>query len=616
MRLRALALVKPACTRTSRAAKTLPLVLYCFTLAGHAGPAWAQLDAAFPLTAATGAMDVGSLVLGSASDLAVDPIQPPVAAPGGVLGTTGTGPRVGGVRDALAASVNGPPLQPAARAWTVSPSLGLGEEYTDNVFGLGGGGLVGAAGGSRRGGSDLVTLVQPGLSMAGSTTRLQGSLSYTPVVEVFARHPDYTQVDQNFGGQVLAALVPGILFVDLRGFGTVVSNGLGAGTGTVATTQGGATQTVDLAVSPYALRRFGHWGTGEIGASLERTTESGVDGTGGRPATASPFNLSGDQRVTTTSGHVAFQTGEAFARFSGTALGYVTSYDGTGVLDDASRDTATLTGGYAVTHRITALATIGYEHIRYGGTAPLLIDDEIWNLGMRVTPGPGSSIAIGYGHHDGLDVLNVDAAVQPTMRTRLFLRYSEGLTTQSEQLQNTLATSDFDQLGDPVDHTTGAPLLATSGLFGAQNSLYRSSTLSATATLVEERDVFTAGVVASRNTVVSYSGLPDALGSNKGLYASLGWQRNLSPTLELSAFAQYGVLDNASPHGGAANAAQRDAALAGHQTVVTGTAALGKALSETLSGQLRYSYNRISGGGIGFVGYSANVVLLSLAKSF
>ena len=600
----------------------------------------AQSDPAFPAPSATNspstASSAGDTAQPGTSTVTSVPMPTRLRANTPLLPFTGNLAQTNGLRSDTASSL-APPLDRAPRNYAFTPSLGLAEEYDSNILGNRGGNRGGNSSGSRNGpASDFITLVQPGIAISGVTTRLQGSLSYHPEIDIYARHFSNTQINQNFGGSVLATLLPGAVFLDLRAYGGVTTNGAGGTSGTSTAVSNQETQTLAFSASPFAVHRFGGIGTGEVGLTLSRSSSSGVTNIGNQTNTTNLFNTSnqptnpfattnpyfqgGDQTATTYGGHAGFVTGEAFGRYNGTALASLAQSSGTGVLSNAARDTFTIDNGYGVTRLFTLLATVGYEHIRYGGTTPVHIDDEIWDLGFRLTLGPASTVALEYGHHDGFNSFRLNAALQPTARTRVFAQYSEGLDTDAEQLQNGLATADFDQLGNPVDHTTGAPLLlGTTGAFGAQNNLYRTKRLSLTGSLLQDRDVFSATVDAEDNRLVSSSGLPNQLGSNQGVFGSLNWSHELSPTLSLSSFVEYGVR-NAKQAG------------AGTQRIIAGSTALVKALSETVSAQLRYSYNRNTGGqGFGFNGagvqtttngqgpssnYEQSLILLSATKSF
>jgi uncharacterized protein (PEP-CTERM system associated) len=505
------------------------------------------------------------------------------------IGTSGTAVRLGDLGDPFATPLAGPPLQPAGRAWTVTPSIRLTEEYVTGAQTTGAR-ITGASVGSQ-----FITIVQPSLVAGGRTTRLDGELSYTPQVEFYAPDGNQNQVAQDFNGRLLVTLVPQTLFLDLRGSGAVQSVLAGLlpnQTSTLASAD--ATQTYSFAASPYALHRFGDWGTAEIGASLERTSTSALQN-GGVAAAA-------NQSVTTTGGHAAFVTGEAFARYNGAALAETTNFAGTGVLSGAYRNAVSIDNGYAMTRRITALATLGWEDIHYSGSAPLHIDDAVWNIGVRLEPSPDSTITIRYGHQDGLDAFSVDAAVQPTARTHLYARYSEGLTTTAEQLQNALATSDLDTQGNPIDHTTGAPLVPIGDFFGLQNSLYKTTLASLTGVLLLDRDTLSLSFESQTQILVSAGSAAGlAAGNTSGLFGTVSWSHALRPNLESAVSVQYGTQRNDGPP-------------ADSQQLVGVSASLSYALSPTLSGSVQFSYNQSIAANP--VGGAQGLFLVSLVKTF
>lgn len=541
------------------------------------------------------------------------------------------------------------PLAAATRAWTVTPSLGVSEEYSSG--GTGGGGQ---GGGNGRG--EFITTVSPSVAISGDTVRLHGELAYAPQIELYAPDGNQNQVGQNFNGRLLATVLPQTLFLDLRGSGAVQSTSTGQGpTATTNLSRDNTTQNYSFSASPYAVHRFGPWGTGEVGGSVARTIQSSLkqNGTvqsnfGQTGFNQAGFNQNGqfqngffqngqginsaatNQNVTSYSGHLAFVTGEAFSRYSGTALAQATSYDGSGVLFGAYRDTATLDSGYGITRTITALATVGYERIHYAGTAPVHISDAVWSAGVRLEPNAASSITVRYGHHDGLDSASLDASFQPTARIHVYARYSTGLTTQAEQLQNALATSDLDTQGNPVDHLTGAPLVPVGNFFGTDNNLSKTTVASLTGVLQLDRDSFTASVNSQTQTLISGSsaaGLAASAaaggtngGNSSGVYGSLSWSHELRPDLQSTLFVQYGT-SSTSQSGVPGAPAQGNNP---DQRSLSASASLSYALSRTLSGQFQYSYNQTSGGSQFGAGTRAsangsstqNIVLLSLLKSF
>lgn len=543
---------------------------------------------------------------------------PPITAPPTVLplagfasGDTGSGTSVrpGYLGTALESQVaqsfvpqSGAPAGPLPPKWQITPALGITEELTDNAQATGGTSTQG----------DLITIVQPSLAIIGDTPRLQVNLSYAPQIYLYARDSSQSRVAQNFNARALATLVPETLFLDLRGFGAeqALFGGLPpASSATPSSDQ--SSQDYSFSITPYLLHRFGTAGTGELGYTYARTVQTAT-GTPSAlplftafPQLAPPTN----QNTTTQNFHAAFVTGEAFGRYNATALASVTDYTGSGVLSDAHRDVFFVDNGYAITRTITALGTIGYENISYAGTQPLHISDAIWNLGVRLLPNADSTITLRYGHQDGLNALTVDAALSPTPRTLLYVRYSKGLTTSQEQLQNALATTDLDALGNPIDHSTGAPIFAASNFFGTQDTLSILSRLSVSGAYRLDRDTVTATVERDNYDVISApiaaTGTP--LGSNTGVYGSLAWVHLLSPRLTSAAFFQYGVRTLT----GAPSITQN---------TLTASLSLAYALGPTLNTTVQYTHDQSNGGG-GLGGVAGantrdNILMLSLIKTF
>jgi uncharacterized protein (PEP-CTERM system associated) len=533
-------------------------------------------------------------------------IASPSVLPATGVGYAGSAVRLGNLGYQFATPLTGQPLQPATRSWTLTPSISLTEVYSSGGQGVG---SVGA--GSL--GSQLITIVQPSILASGDTTRFHGELWYAPQIMLHVPDGNQNQVAQNFNARLLATLVPETLFLDVRGSGAVQAiTAAQAPNETSTLNRGNTTQTYSFSASPYAVHRFGDWGTGEVGSSYGLSAQNALEPDTPRPVRGALASAS-NQNVTIESGHVAFVTGEAFFRYNGTALAQATSFNGTGVLSGAYRDIVTLDSGYALTRTITALATVGWENIHYAGTAPVTIDDGVWNVGMRLVPNEGSTITIRYGHQDGLNALVVDAGYQVTARTRIYARTSTGLTTSAEELQNALATSDLDALGNPVDHTTGAPLISTANFFGTQNNLYKTTLTSLTGVLMLDRDNLSAGVTSQVQTLVSASNaVGGAGGSSRGIYGTFTWSHQLRPNLQSRFYAQYGTQQNKG-------------VLSTTQQLVVTSLSLSYALSPTLSAQVQYSFTdtwggnltaaQAAGSGTGING-PQNVFLVSLIKSF
>ena len=496
------------------------------------------------------------------------------------------------------------------RRWTIVPSIGISQEWTDNAN-------VAANGQPK---ADYITSLLPSLSVIGDTPRAQVNFDYDPSLIYYANDHSQSRIAQNLNARALVSVVDG-LSLDVRGFAAEQTRTGALGpTSTDALSRNDAAQDYSFSASPYWVHRFGSTGTGELGYTIARTIQTGETGA---TATLSPFLVNGEpvlttpaqnQTLTTQNVHAAFVTGEDFSRYSGAALASASSYDGTGVLAGGHRYVTSLDNGYAITRTITALAEVGWEDLRYSGTNPLRVSDATWSIGGRFAPSPETMLTLRYGHHDGFNALEFNGAWAPTARTRLFGSYSEGLETQQEGLQNALASSDLDALGTPVDHTTGAPLFLSSDFFGEQSSLYRVRRLSLTGLLALNRDTFSLTIEDEARKLVSASGVDTGglTGSNTGIFGTVSWSHELSERLSSAVFFQAGELRGSTAPGAGTTTT----------TQFTVNAQLRYLLGENLYAQLQYSFNTVDNPitvtqvTATRAASSQNLALLSLVKTF
>jgi len=471
----------------------------------------------------------------------------------------------------------------------ITPSLGLQEEYTDNAF------L--SPNGSKRS-TDFITLLSPALVVGDDGQRLKVNLNYAPSVYLYAPDGSQDWVSQNFTGTALATIIPDLFYVDMRGSASeqAISGGLGQ-TGAALNKQN-TSQDTSFAVSPYLQHRFGDYGTGELGAAIGQTNQTSL-GSSAFPLNAASVN----QNLTTYNGHVGFKSGEFFGRVSTALLLSASQLDGNGVLTNAHRDIFTLDNGYALTRNVILLAKLGYEDIHYAGTSPVNVRDAIWSAGVRLTPNADSSITVRYGHQDGFNALSLDASYAPTARTRIFARYSSGLATNGEELQNALATSSVDANGAAVDTATGTPLLLGSNFFGTQNDLYKLQSFSLTGVLQYARDVFSATISNQVQTVISTASVgATGIGSNNGTFGTLNWSRDINPRLSSTVSVEYGTRTSSAP-------------TLSEEKLLTGGASLKYRFTETLIGMLQYNYTHTTSN-IYLGTTSQNLVLVNLQKTF
>ena len=309
--------------------------------------------------------------------------------------------------------------------------------------------------------ASFITTVTPSLAVSGDSSRITGALNYSPTLYYYSSVAGQNYVGQNLGANAHITLFPDQMFLDVNGFaGTQALNAGVAPAGTVALNRQQTVQSYSFSATPYVTHRFGGWGTLQVGGTLSETTQGALSGS--IPGTGGSNN----QNLTTVQEAASFTSGENFGRFLSSVQLLAIQGSGQGAYAGSYRNTATYQAGYAITHTITALASIGYENINYGGTDPIHIQDATWSAGVKLTPNPDSTITLLYGHQDGVTAAQVNASYAPTARTHIYVNYSEGVTTSLEQLQSTLSTAQFDSQGNAFNAVTGAPLQLVNNFFG------------------------------------------------------------------------------------------------------------------------------------------------------
>jgi len=511
---------------------------------------------------------------------------PPAA---GLLPATGADMRVGDLRAAFGGSYDRAPPAAMTRGWTWTPSLDVTETFDD-----------GAPQANGRTSSQFTTQVTPGIMVTLATQRLTGALSYAPTLVLYDGQGS-TVLAHNLNADATLELVSGLAFIDVRGYAArqALIGGQTLGSAGYLTGQD-QVQSTSFSVSPYIRQRLGGAGTLLAGVALGRTTQS----TDQTTLVTSPYYAPVSSNVTTTQAHVSFTTGENFGRLSLAPSAVATRYDGTGVLRGARRDILDLPAQYALSRGLALTASVGHEDIHYGGVTAFGVHDLTWSGGVRLTPNDDTLVALSYGHHDGGNSATLDSHFAPTARTRLFARYSEGISTSSEDLQNAVAASTVGPGGISVDRVTGAPLLIGNPFFGTQAGLYRSARASLTGSLLFDRDIVTVTAERDQQTALSATSIGFAPATT-GVFTSLGWAHGISPALTTSAFGQIGAL-TASGIPGVAPTTQDSATL---------SAAITYDFSPTLRGIAQYSRSIPFGGAPDQAG-PRDVAIIGLHKGF
>ncbi len=497
-----------------------------------------------------------------------------------LLPRTGVDPSLSDLREHLLNAYGDAPPQagPPAPNLQFQGQIGGSEEFTSNAGG--------SAGASQNSKADYISALSPVISIIDTSPRLQASLTYAPIGQLYAVNTRYSQIEENFTGSALATLVPGWLFLDARA--SIAQSAVFGGVGPSATTvlaPANRETTSSLSLSPYVARSFGGTGTAQIGAGyVYSTTEapaySQLPTPQGEPAL--PGTLYGSSWLATLRGFAKFTTGEDFGRLRNEIGTDDSLYSGSGGLSGGRRLMVTDDASYAITRLVSVLGELGYEnldypHDGYGYTGPVA------SGGVKLTPSQGSALTVEYRYVDGLGAAYVLGSVQASPRIRVFGGYSQAVSTFQQDQQNTLLDSTTDGTGAQASTLQAAPLLPATNLFAANQDLSRVQRLNLSASYLGNWDTVTLSLQHEISTPLQQ--LLDGLASFEtgGTFGSISERHDLTPTLSLSAYLQYG-------------SSRTGPGPLGQGELVSVSATLNKNFSDKLSAYLRVSgYYTVAG---------------------
>jgi len=495
----------------------------------------------------------------------------------------------------------GAPLGPPAglglapgQAYTVRPSVGLQQLYTDNLFNTRN---------NKR--DEFITTITPSIYAAADTERLRGSLAYLPTFAHYANTSGQDRLDHRFAGSALATLLPGSFYLSLSGSAdTRTATGGFTPEGTTVVDRRNNVQTFNVQASPYYVQRFGGWATAIVGYAYGHGSTSGNDafvpGTQQRFFTSQSYNsnqLFGVLRSGENLGRVALE-----GRASGT------TYEGTGVLDGAHRSETSVQALYAITRNIAGFVEGGYENQKYAGTPRVEISGPIWSVGARLRPNEDSLVIARYGRRDGYNSAALEAQVSIGPRTRLVATYQDRLTTSTRRGNDLLSSASLDESGYPLSRgnvfSPGADSSSFSGnpFLATQGGLLRVKRAAAAISRSFTRDVVTLSVFREEQLPVA-STPESTVFSQKATSGSLAWSHQLTQEMTAIGYVQYGTYSS-SGFGSGNNA--------------TASASLVRRFTPQLSGSVQYaisrrdSGDRFSNGGASI----QNLVLVSLRQDF
>ncbi|HKS88879.1 MAG TPA: hypothetical protein VJR70_05520, partial [Stellaceae bacterium] len=468
--------------------------------------------------------------------------------------------------------------------------------------------------------SDLITELSPGIEITGESPRLRGTLDYSPTQYLFALNPSQNILGHNLYANGTATIAPELLFLDVHAFASLqpITPGLstdlssfGAATGATGLSplapgnllvptvvpKAQLTQVTTVIAAPYVQRRFGDYGVGEL-----RYTFADNNFGGGQslllPAGATPLPATTDL---TNEATATFVTGSYFDRFTSQFLLDSSRTTSNNLLDNSRQNRAIVATEVPLAHRVSALTTIGYEDLRFGGIPPVNINDAVWGVGFRLAATPDRNLIVLYGRHEGITAPYASLNYALTPLTRVTASYSDGLSTFSEEIEQNLAASGLTARGQTIDTRTLLPLTIHNPLLGIQLSLLRIKRASAAGYIDTKREHLSLGVDREEDIVIAQAA-PGTGVSLRATTINFGWAHDINPLTTTQLALGYSWVT-----------------LLQDQTVderlFTAGASISYLFNPTLTGTASYTFvNRDANQPL--FKLNSNVVLVSLRKTF
>lgn len=404
--------------------------------------------------------------------------------------------------------------------WLLSPSLSIGEIYSDNVS-------LSRPGTER---SELTTRVSPSITATHNSARLEFRGTYSPEL-LYRANQGTNDLSHYLSALAKAELWSRTLFVDLRaGISQQNVSLLGPlSEGNVNTTQN-RTNIRTYGISPYLRHQFGVDAVGEL-----RFTHDSVQ-QGGSGASSDSTSERVDAKLSSGPAYKLFVWNIALSRFRVDYSRSAQEIDG---------QSYTVSAGRLITPDLRLNGSFGYEDSGYPSTAGQDLKGTSWSVGPEWTPSERTRIAATFGRR----YFGPARTLSISHRSRMAfigLDYSESVTTTRNNLSIPIAV-DVAAFVDALCRSQPNPVQCVQG-FGAlpatlsvpleflTDSLFQENRLQATFGVQGVRNTVTGNVFSSDRDAITTAagGAPVDFNTSRNIKqigGGLAWNWRMSPTL-------------------------------------------------------------------------------------
>lgn len=296
------------------------------------------------------------------------------------------------------AATSGMPEAVVAAEWTITPTVGVKQSFTDNA--------AAAPRGQEK--SDTFTTVTPGVWITGVGDRLKLDLDYAYYRSFYFDNSELNNSHHSLLGGGTAELIPELLFFDARGAifqQTINPTGVQSASTDNPTPASNSRSVKAYSLSPYLHNRFSSFAESELRYEFAQTLQGSGAGTATTHRISETLN-SGDD-FTTIKWTTLLDASET--KGSGSSAAPTVTAPFGGPAGDSSRRLALFSPEYAFNRYLIFLSALGYEKID-DPTLTNSPDGIIGNAGVRVNPGPRSTFRVLWNHRYESNYITGDAS--------------------------------------------------------------------------------------------------------------------------------------------------------------------------------------------------------------
>jgi uncharacterized protein (PEP-CTERM system associated) len=386
--------------------------------------------------------------------------------------------------------------------WKIQPSISAYESFTSNA-------RLDPPGKEK---ADFATTVSPAIDVNRKGPRLTFDLNYNLDAILYASQHDLNEVQHRLRFDTRAVIIPDLLFLD--GNAAIAQQPKRSerpSSGSQLTASTNETSVYTYRISPSLHNHFGSFADSNLTYTFGQVFANGIS----------------DTTIQRLDGFLA--SGSRFPRL-------IWALTENAAYSSGSRNVSDIFGAasaeYHINRAVSLVGSAGYERI-----SDSTLDDEpdgpIGTAGVRLTPGPRSSLELLYNHRFDSDFVTGNLGYLIDTQSRIDASYTERVETSQLAFVNNLDFLRRDETGAFIDSRTERLFHLDDSSFGLEDNAFRLRTFNLSLHLVRGRNTWDAVAYHERRNIDALDERDTAFGG------SLNWAHQVSEVTSFNVTARY-----------------------------------------------------------------------------